>query len=148
MCVVASITLAFVWRQLVVPLILFAKKHAPNDPEEFLELLKNNGVPTSLLDNYLKQVEWLLLYLAGMDTWLLIGLAVTVICGVEICCNVPTRRKQEFSTGDAELDRQMTEIEQSLDELNSELDELQVASFLSNTEISFLMIAERSTFWK
>jgi hypothetical protein len=77
-------------------------------------------------------METFLLFIAGINPWILFVVLASIVCGLEVCCNVPTHRREE-GTGDPELDREMDEIEKSLDDLNRELDQMQVRSSQNKT---------------
>jgi hypothetical protein len=56
-CVFLSIPCAFIWRQVAVPGILYAKKHAPKDIDEGVALfMQVTGTRQSTLDWLFKQV--------------------------------------------------------------------------------------------
>ena len=127
-CFACAFPLAVFWRQVFVPLILYAKARAPSNPIEAVEWLCDwAGVSRTTFKDALGSLERAIIWVAvNVNIWVLVAALLVIVLGVELGCGHKRRKSANDSpgTGDAQLDKELAGIHKDLDELMAELKDI------------------------
>jgi len=129
-CFACAFPLAVFWRQVFVPLILYAKARAPSNLIEGVEWLCDwAGVSRTTFKDALGSLERAIIWVAvNVNIWVLVAALLVIVLGVELGCGHKRRSGANDSpltrTGDAQLDKELAGIHKDLDELMAELKDI------------------------